>query len=496
MNQPATNNDTVWTRLHNQPAFWPWLVILVLIAATTAIVFSNQVPQRPMCQLFDGYQATNSEKHRILVALGNSQLKNYQITNGQILVPNSEKAKFLAALHEQNALPIIFQQQEKASPNLFMPKSQQAMLDQERKKRQIQEMILHLPFVREAWLEMDTADSGNAFQQGERSAVVLVRSSADTALSRQQVQSIQRVVSGGIADLQPQQVVVTDANVGVSYRDLSDQSQAEMIELVNWRVSRRQHYLNRLQHLQQEYPGIEIQIEVTKTNDTPKQNTPEDTIARVPAKFASRELVQQNREPATLTLNGGGSVGTTVASRDRDDVYTDRLVAPASYETSLKPIVPVEIVGSNERVKIQVTVPSATIQSCRLSQESETVSDRFELVKRDIAGKIRTAIPATVLDPVSPISVVQIGCCGNGSKSEEFVDVAKKYWPFAALALLGVAALVINRPSSVVQTSEQVSEETSPEVEEQELQQKLANLIDSNPEAAAQVLKDWIRDGS
>ena len=47
-----------------------------------------------------------------------------------------------------------------------------------------------------------------------------------------------------------------------------------------------------------------------------------------------------------------------------------------------------------------------------------------------------------------------------------------------------------------MQTSEQVSEETSPEVEEQELQQKLANLIDSNPEAAAQVLKDWIRDGS
>ena len=72
---------------------------------------------------------------------------------------------YLQAIADQKAIPPELRSGEQASsvPNPFLSRSQQQLLERETKKRQIQEMVVRLPFVEQAWFEMDAAEKRSAF---------------------------------------------------------------------------------------------------------------------------------------------------------------------------------------------------------------------------------------------------------------------------------------------------------------------------------------------
>ena len=155
----------------------------------------------------------------------------------------------------------------------------------------------------------------------------------------------------------------------------------------------------------------------------------------------------------------------------------------------------------SEAVRIQVRLPDTTIRNHLFSVEvNGGEAERYEILKSEITSKIKAIVPVSVLDASAPIMFVRDSCGVKPvNQSNVFAKVFKEYWPFAALALLGYTAIVFSRNGQPVpeETSSRIrmsSEEQSPTLDEAELQSQLASLIDSHPEAAAEVLKNWIRD--
>lgn len=492
MSQNIDTQGQVWRWISHPSNRW-WTTLAVLIVFAVGIGVAVQSNQQHFCSLFDGYEVTSEEKNRILVALGNANLNVYEVRGNQILVPTNEKAKYLASIDDEQALPFIYQQRQEPKPNLFLPRSQQAMMEQNRKKRQVREMVLRLPFVREAWFEIDWGQSNSAFRKAEQSAVVLIRTAKQDVLNRQQVQTIQGLVAGAIAGLQPQEVVVTDANNGISYHNLDERRQSELMELVTWKMGRRQHYEVRLQHLVHEYPGLELEIEVEQSTNRPAEA--EDVIAsEVPAKFAGNVLPTSDRQTTpSLRLNYGGSVDEVEQPYQfKRDLYVSQAVFA-------QPVVGNDI--ASEAVRIQVRLPATLIRNHPFAVDVDDDTERYEILKSEIAGKIKAIVPDSVLAASTPIMFVRDNCgVQPANQSKILAESLKEYWPFAALALLGYAAIVFGRGSQQpvpAETPSRISsEEETPALDEAELQSQLASLIDAHPEAAAEVLKNWIRDSN
>lgn len=475
-----------------QPNNLPIVAIVVLIigAAVYAAIQSNQ-PES--CELFEGYSPTTTEKSRIFIALGKSNLNGYTIESGKIMVPHSQKPKYLAAIQDEQAVPQTLQKEKEATANPFLPKSQQAALALERKKRQIRDMIQRLPFVAEAWFEMDWAPSDSVYQPDQHSAVVMVTLNNAKALTRQQVTAIQGMVGGAIAKIDASQVVVTDANMGVSYRDLNDHSQSELIELVNWKMDRKIYYLERLQDLNEQYPGIQfdIEIQVDKTSSQPE---------RLPrsAKNPPVKLAHFNEE---MTLNGAGEVSaaqTVIAIPSRVEIQPHSQVQPAkhivpSVATTLSSTRKTESLVIHVRVPIEYTLPIDNEQSAspdsRLKQVAQFKTRLAEEIRLKLAGNRGTApktkLVLSILDQ-HPRSADQI--------KTTIAEASQLYWPLCAVVVICIGTVLFSRRQTQQPLNVESTNTTDQELAPEQLQTQLTELIDQDPESAAKVIKNWIRD--
>ena len=485
-----------------------WIVAIVIFAAGIAFYAFNVNQQNQMCPLFQDYQTTDAERHHILTALGVTKLDTFHIQEGKIFVPSAEKGKYLAAIKEENALPAIYKQTEEPQPSIFMSKSQQRIVLLNRKKQKVRDMILRLPFVSEVWFEMDWAKSDKAFQADQHSAVVMVRLKNQTALTKRQVKTIQGIVTGAIANIEARQVVVTDANVGISYQDLSDSEQSELIDMVNWKMKRRQHYLDQLQDLALEFPGLEIQVEVIqKGSGQPVDFAPKEKIASgVPSKLAmlpSHAPIQKNgklslNSTETASIDDPALFANPSIHAADENVITvgfEQTVAASPEKSTLSP--PTQ---NSENVRIQIRVPQSLFaEYCSTSSKIDCkTSAQFAELKTRIIDRIRSIIPAETLAAKMPISVsMAADCRSRTADSKSLTDSISQFWPFIAVAVFGLIGLVWNRngATSRVPVEHSIAAENS-RANAEDLQNQLTNLIDDDPVAAAKVIKNWIRNSS
>ena len=68
------------------------------------------------------------------------------------------------------------------------------------------------------------------------------------------------------------------------------------------------------------------------------------------------------------------------------------------------------------------------------------------------------------------------------------------YWPVLAVAMLGIFFILNNRSSQ--QTAVETSDDANLAEPDEQLQRELSDLIDNDPDAAAAVIKKWIRNAA
>ena len=471
-----------------------WLIALILVTVVVLITLLNRPPDDVFCSLFDDYATTRNETHRVLMALGSKGLNDYRLQDGQIHVSEKKKAEYLAAINDQQALPQIYDTIQAEAPNPFLLRTQQQQQELNRKKKYVRNMVLRLPGVKEVLFEMDAHQSDSPFKPDRQSAALLITMQDGSVLSSQNVTTIQHIVCGSFATLKPTQIFVTDANTGISYHDLSDSQQSALIELVNWQTQRSHYYREQLQQLKTTYPGLQISVEVTSSAKEESIDEPTDKIAAAPS------IEIQQPSPAQITLNSGGSV-TNSASELAPPATSDPMISQASYE------MPVLTDSSNlvdsstarltnpEIIKIEIRVPNELIADFPMEDETAASNEeKFEVLKSQIVSKIKTIIPSNLLTASPPIAIFpDLPADSTPDATAVYVaNLLQTYWPVLTAMILGLIFVSLNRNPKPTQAASTPTAELT--IHEEELQSQLSHLIDSDPEAAATVLKNWIRN--
>ncbi|MFT7629998.1 MAG: hypothetical protein ACI87E_001003 [Mariniblastus sp.] len=486
-------------------------VILVIVAV---LQVNNLKPKTPMQELLVNSNLCKSDLQRIQVALSLSGKANYQVKNNLVLVPVAEHAQYLKAVAEHDAIPEDLRREAdqtgtSVSPFL-MTRPQQLALERDRKKQEIRTMVLRLPFVEQAWFEMDKAASHSAFEQAKQSAVVSIRTHDNVTLSDQHVDTVKMMIGGALAGINPDSIVVIDLGGGFAHQNLGDSETNQQVKFRRVAFEKQRTYENKIREILKQYPGLEISVTVFMAPSTDNQTAAFER--RIPA--AAQEPVQPKPQAGANSTASIENFSTPTSPQPR----TVQLVAHSTdaitthVETvSVSIDVPQDLVHELfgvPAIPANLTAKRSDVQAAMLKDTQE----KFSQLQSEIIEKIRPVLPRSSFANAaqSPITVNLI------RKPLEAIvpwtvkarEIATQNWPSAAVLVIGLMLLTIvtrkpgyvpaenetvDADGDIVSINSRASEEYASDPNHEV---RLTKLIEKDPDAAAKVIQAWIRDAA
>lgn len=531
--------------------------VLILAGGLWAIVYqTQQQQQRVLVRLFGDTPCRDHEIARMELALASRGKVDYVCRDHTILVPKHERSAYIQAIKEENALPAAWSSGMETTPaaNPFMSRTQQQLLERTARERELRQLVMQLPFVEEVYLEFDRAPGERLFQPELLTAVVMVKPSRPEPLGLEQVVTVRQLIAGAIAGMTEDRVVVTDIHAGIAYADPIDEGGRLRIESVRYRVNRQKQILNQVRHALSDWPEIEIDVSVElgsvrslgpgKIAATDSQYPSVDRRTaerRTAAKIGHEKIgqadlrtgtapakrpIQQNRIPAvaertsrqasTNLANGTASIDepsdVVVRQASHEAVVETLPNRTATNEKELTAATPVNSRTSNdqteegERVRITIRVPRSAITTRMPNLRSRAtdpvvVEREFNRLKPDLLRRVKAALPQDAREAEPMIAVVLKPDASMEAASTSFWNQFQRnvsaQWPLIAVVLIGVLAVAFLRPSgaaAVDPNEPPIPDYPRHDEEDSEIKRKLSTLIDQDPDAAASVLKQWLRD--
>lgn len=493
------------------------LAVAVLIVLAVIQINHLQV-NSPMSELFSG-QLNRRDVERIQLAFGNANLNGFQIQNDRILVPQQQRAQYLKAITEQNAVPRHLQTEtpDTQTGSLFMSRSQQQTLNRRHKKDQIRKMVTRLPFVEQAWFEMDIADSHSAFAAAAQTAVISIEPAEGVILDSVQVDTVTRIIKGAIAGISSDQIQVIDIHSGYAH-DGDRQRDANQVTHVNGlpALEQQNYFENRIRRSLTDLPGAEVAVRVDVVELPSQNNNPVQAIAAVP--------VIEVRPAANLVAGTNGFASIYDGEPAASPLPTEPAVVPASFHRP----------SYATKVQVDIAVPQDLVEArsnARQAQPSLRTSglqSAFEQLQSEIVQRVSPLLPeaSNLSHGQSPVSVRLVRSAPPTAVpwQDSVGELLIKYWPSAVVLLLGllmistmhrgerhrerIAAeteslnadiLSINstlesRSLQADQSDQRVAE--AEEAARRDAEQRLHQMVETNPESTQRVLENWIKDAA
>ncbi len=177
--------------------------------------------------VYGGQEFSQAELAAMETALGQAGLNDGEIVGNRLRVPRTQKAAYLSAIAKAGAVPLSGK--TLIDPNSFgSPFDTRAVSDARekiRKQNKIESMLEQI--YENVSCEYDEVRKNNLTRDLVRSAVVSVKAFGSLQLTTQDIRTIQRTVMMAVGSIEPQNIVVVDQNtgessVGVSSGDISD----------------------------------------------------------------------------------------------------------------------------------------------------------------------------------------------------------------------------------------------------------------------------------
>jgi flagellar M-ring protein FliF len=169
--------------------------------------------------LLSGQPFSESELARMEGAFAKANLGGYQIVGNRVRIPQGQKAAYVAALVDGEALPpnpSTFMDVATNDANPFESKQQREARLKHAREKQLSHVISHMTGVRTATVAYDEQEKGGFPRRVEKTAVAAVWPEGP-GLTEKQIRSIRDYVAGSIAGLGRDNVTVIDQSLGVSY---------------------------------------------------------------------------------------------------------------------------------------------------------------------------------------------------------------------------------------------------------------------------------------
>ena len=501
----------------------------VIVAILAILHVSQQQANAPMQELLQGCKLQSRDLHRMQIAFGQSGLNDFEIKQGVIWVPKARHSSYLAAANEHDAIPAELRLTKDVgaddSGNPFLSHSQQEYRKHLQRKNQIREMVIRLPFVDQAWFEMEQAPRRNAFSKSRRSAVLSIRSAPGSSLRESHVDTIKQMVAGAVSGLPIENIVVIDLNNGFALQDNLDQLTQKQRELYEIAVNQKRFYENRVLESLQDLPGVKVRVDVA-LNEVAVEAKP-NVIAVAP--------------PAVQTLPSPMAGANGVVSIEVEpQIQTPAIV---QVSTTAQPTIQLD-----RQLHVSVEIPTDTVfatlgkptyskknvsaQVQEASVERQTKA-KFEQLKGTIVNRLLPLFPS---DKGAVSSLVEQGnsldfkLLPTATKAKATIDWIARVRDFLesnwqSIFVLGIGAALL---TMIVRRSDQFEDpddgqttaadfgseeplsselavygETETESEslaevqpDENAEVHLTKLIQEDPDSAAKIIETWIRDAA
>ena len=519
------SDQNMITRLFSKNSVRMVTLASIIVAILAVLHVSQRQSNAPMQELLQGCKLENRDLHRMQIAFGQAGLSDFKIKEGRVWVPQAKQGAYLAAVNGHNAIPAEL----KFSPDLattdsgnpFLSRSQLEYREHARRKNQIREMVIRLPFVDQAWFEMDQAPRQNAFSNTKRSAVLSIRSTPEAQLRVAHVDTIKQMVAGAVTGLSVENVVVIDLDNGFAHQANIDELTQKQHELQLIAANQKRFYESRAQELLQDYPGVKVRVDVA-VNEVAVEV---DSVATIP-----------DVAPVVPQIEAPSAGANGVVSIEVETPQQPPIIVQASTESETT-------IHLKKQLNVFIDVPTDTVFAVlgkpTISDQGTTARGRQASIKYQTQAKFKQ-LQAKIVDRLLPLFPSEIGLenqlaergnsldfrllpatnqtkamSGWTSRAQAFFE---KNWP--SICVLGIGAalltLVVRRSDQLqmppreyidsygtlesadsqlaVHDAADLSQRDIPNDPDAEVQ--LTKLIQEDPDSAAKIIETWIRDAA
>ena len=521
-------------------------IISVMLVAAIAIGLAFLVrgtDANPQQLLFGGRSMSEQELDGIEVALSAAGLNEWEREGRRIKVPSEVKSDYFSALKDASSLPVSLRTQVDAaikSSSPFDSSELRRSREMHAKEQDLGNKIATFTDIRWASVEYDRGERIGLSRATPQSASVIVQPEGNRSLPRQRILAIKELIRGSYAGMTTDDVVVVDTNsttagVNAEEDDPMLRKQRETEAHIEYKVRK----------LLVEYPA---QIAVSAEID-PTMNA-ESTTLKIDSEptnlLTSTKKIETTRNqpiPSGVPDADPNAIGNRAVSIQRDfealntteDQRETSGVAGQQYEISKLADLQVKT------IRVSVMLPTSYYEKLHVMNslqrdsslvEADIVLDdaALETLRTKTEKKIQEIISpllpqvAAGTDPASLVTVrdapdLPIPEQAKPLVSNQALTWLAESWQTLALVLLGLVALLVARsaakstenrtpvdfqegfglemPEGTVQPEDEVEEDTERmTITGGSLKEELLNLVQDNPEVAANVIRGWVGDAA
>jgi len=527
------------------------MLLLGVIGVSLGYLVQHQSAS-PDDYLFSGEFLPASVVGRAEAAIAKAGLEGYEITGNRIKVPSGRKSEFLAAVADAGALPPDFHKIVEDALDLSPFASGETRREKLKaaREQQLSMLVSDMAGIEQANVVFDVRPPRGLASQGQATASVSVHPTPGESLDARQVKNIRKAVAGAIAELKPEQVVVTNSGDGSSFGSGGDITDASFDnEYYQTRLSFERNMQNKIEDVLRDVPGVRVQVtaELESTLERTTQSiTPDaepvalrtnsqletDRVSEVenggPPGIAAQGPLRNNNDSPTVTVKTESSVDNTQAENfvGRKNEYT--------REAALVP----------KNVRASIAVPTNYLLSVWKEQERMKGNDPSQPLPNDInaeLARIKGEVIETIINSVAPLlpkelaknnlSDVKINFFDSltpepivgPSTATQVLGWAGKNFNTMTMAVVALISLMMLRsmvksiPAAepavafggarlALETTEGSPTETDGEADDDEsssrprlrlkkgdsLKDDLVDIVREDPDAAAAILRSWI----
>lgn len=456
-------------------------------------IYWTQFRPEPRVNLMAGARLLEQDLGRMQLAFGGAGLNDFEVRDGQIFVPQGQRDRFLKALNDYGGVPEASREMyEPAALNPWATSVEVQESNLLRKKRMIRQLVLQLEFVADAVVDYDELNDAGWPPTTHRSAAVVVRPKSSRLLESHQIEAIRNTICGAVAGLTPADIVITDIAAGHAYVGPSaDLSQPTGHDL-EWleRAKLEQRIRDQLLPF-----GDGIEVHVTIRNGEPSGET----------NAMSPPTIIKTVRPSAPLANQPTSLDPTPANSESGTAIEDTKSPTGDQRTMV--------------VAIRVAEPCVRefAQSLGGGAESErTLEQQFQLLQTQVKDAVQPLLTGS--SPEWPrhrivVTMARLSraapAAATPSASPDW-SVWRRFLPAAGVVMVTVALLalsLIRRPTALPRVEadndfarteghderESRRARASAQPIPDETKRKLRQMVDDDPDQAAEIIKQWIR---
>jgi flagellar M-ring protein FliF len=521
-------------------------LLLVVVVVSLGYLFTARISS-PDSDLMHGLPIPASQLPVMEAAFKKAGLSGYEVRGTQILVPRGQRAEYMAALADAKALPPNFGSALREAMNAGSM-TEYGKQKEQRVKVAIQEelslIISSMSGIESAYVLYDTDIKYGINREKVTTASVSVKPAGAAQLDESRVSSIRHLVAGAIAGLKPENVTIADLNGRVYPGSGEGGGSVEDNLYLAATKNCEQHYKAKILNALCFIPNVTVEptVVLNKERISKSKKTQYDPK---PVSYSETE------ESTTRTREGGGGPGgrpgyqaqqpnvgatliasRTTSSRDEEEESKRKTLSLASGEQVEK-----EDVGlTPKRIAVSVGIPSSYFEKVWRERNPAEEGKQPPAPDQAALGTIRQEVSADIKKHVAALLPPAEGVNDPGelvtvttfqdikppklpapAVSQHALSWLAEYW--GTLGMIGLALFSLVMLRSMIRSvlapapaaampkffPEEAEEPEPPspkaaaakrlrrfQTSGRSLRDELSDMVQEDPDVAANILKSWI----